>query len=148
MHRFGLITHTFELLIYRLLKQHFQNHNIFIAEQYGFTSGLSATNATHRLTEIIFNACNNNRYIAGVFVTRQKRLIVQITNSCLKNYHFVESKAHSRMVQRETKNGIEVFKQIKLFFNLENCNVWCSSRVCTGSTPVQHLHERCTGFNW
>jgi hypothetical protein len=58
---------TFELLIYQRLNQHSQNHNIFGAEQYGFRRGLSTTNATHRLTEIILNAWNNNRYIAGVF---------------------------------------------------------------------------------
>jgi hypothetical protein len=41
--------------------------NIFVTEQYGFRRGLSTINATHKLSEIILNAWNNNRYVAGVF---------------------------------------------------------------------------------
>jgi hypothetical protein len=57
----------FELLIHRRLNQHFQIHNVFVTEQYGFRRGLSTINATHKLTEVILNAWNNNRYVAGAF---------------------------------------------------------------------------------
>jgi hypothetical protein len=51
--------------------QHFQNHHIFAAEQYGFRRGMSTTNATHRLTEIILNAGNIIDIFRVVFVTSQ-----------------------------------------------------------------------------
>jgi hypothetical protein len=57
----------FGLLICHRINQHFKIHNIFITEQYGFRKGLCTINATHKLTEIILNTWNNNRYIAGVF---------------------------------------------------------------------------------
>ena len=44
----------------------------------------------------------------------------------------MESKAHFQIVQRETKSGIEVFKYLQLFFNLENYKMWCFSGRCTG----------------
>jgi hypothetical protein len=56
----------FEPLIYCRLNQYFQIHNIFVTEQYGFRQGFSTINATHKFTEIILYAWNNNRYIAGV----------------------------------------------------------------------------------
>jgi hypothetical protein len=46
--------------------QHFHIHNIFITQHYGFREGLSTINATYKLTEIISNALDNHRYIAGV----------------------------------------------------------------------------------
>jgi len=41
-------------------ERYFQNHNIFVAEQYGYRRGLSKTNASHGLTEIILSTLNNN----------------------------------------------------------------------------------------
>jgi len=50
-----------------IYERHFQNHNIFVAEQYGYRKGLSTTNASHEHTEIILSTLNSNRYIACAF---------------------------------------------------------------------------------
>jgi len=54
---------------------HFPNLlHIFVAEQYGYRRGLSTTNASHGLTEIILSTLNNNRYIARVFCDFDKSI--------------------------------------------------------------------------
>jgi hypothetical protein len=63
-----LLTGFSRFLNYWRLNQYFQNHNIFTAELYVFRWGLSTTNATLRLTEIILTPWNNNnRFFADVF---------------------------------------------------------------------------------
>jgi hypothetical protein len=44
----------------------------------------------------------------------------------------MESMAHCQIVQRETNSGIEVFKYLQLFFNLENYKMCCCSGLWTG----------------
>jgi hypothetical protein len=87
----------FELLIHRRLNQHFQIHNIFVTEQYGFRRGLSTINATHKLTEVILNAWNNNRYVAGVFCDLTKAFDCVNHELLLKNYNFMVLKAYSQI---------------------------------------------------
>jgi len=63
-----------EILIYLQTIQHIECHNILVCERFGFRKGLSLDSATYKLIEIIFNAWNNGKCIAGVFSSLTKAL--------------------------------------------------------------------------
>jgi len=61
----------------RILK-HFIKYNILGTEQYGFRVGLSADNATYKLTTEILNAMNNILLVGGIFCDLEKTCDVLI----------------------------------------------------------------------
>jgi len=65
----------FEILIYRQIIQHIQCHNILVCEQFVFRKGFSVDSTTYSLTETIFDAWNNGKFIAGVFSSLTKALV-------------------------------------------------------------------------
>jgi hypothetical protein len=56
-----------EILMFHRLNQHFQTHNIFVSQQYGFRKGLSTDDTTFKLTNTILTAWNNKMYVSVVF---------------------------------------------------------------------------------
>jgi hypothetical protein len=101
--------------MYHWLNKHFQIHSIFVTEQYGFRKGLSTINARHKLTEIILNAWNNSRYIAGVFCDLAKAFDCVNHELLLKKLQFYGIKSllfewFKSYLCNGKQRGIEVFR--------------------------------------
>ena len=75
----------FEILIYQLIIQHIQCHNILVCEQTGFRKGFSMDSATHKLRERIYDAWNNGMY----FVTWSRHSTLLIMNYQSRSWNFM-----------------------------------------------------------
>ena len=61
-----------EKLIYKRLYQHFDSHNLFVNEQFGFRKDVSTEYATQALLHTVLNSLDSKKFVGGLFCNIQK----------------------------------------------------------------------------
>lgn len=62
----------FEKLIAKRIISYIQKYNILSQNQHGFRKNYSTATAVHSVTEVIYNALNNNKFALGIFLDIKK----------------------------------------------------------------------------